>query len=368
VLTGWLTVSVDGHLLTKTTVTNWNSLGLEALEWSPKATSRANCLATEGSHFFDNTTGVAKMYYNMKAGETVNNLHFEAGNIYLNAGIPADALYVTHNNWTINYLNQYMSDGTGIALNGITGFVANYSSSNFNAAVGWYTQGATSATLNDCWGKYTYSEDIFELFGSGTVVCNRCWAHHSNDDGFQVAETATVTLNYCLSYNNGLEMNRASNSGFCVEGVGATMYLYNSTAAYNYGPGISIGTNKASTVINNISYGNGTMLNNDDGSQDLSGASPNIDTCTHSYNIGGTKRSGWTLGIGEKLADPQFISTTDYKLKGNSPARGVGINVSLTSDFRGRTVPQNGKYDIGAYQSQQSLSRIGGRTVSIYSP
>jgi len=67
-------------------------------------------------------------------------------------------------------------------------------------------------------------------------------------------------------------------------------------------------------------------------------------------------------------SDPLFISATDYRLQANSPARGAGTNVSLTTDYLGRTIPANGVYDIGAYQSRESTSFINGMYFHIYGP
>ena len=38
-------------------------------------------------------------------------------------------------------------------------------------------------------------------------------------------------------------------------------------------------------------------------------------------------------------ADPLFISTSDFRLKGTSPAKNAGVDVSLTTDYAGKTVP-----------------------------
>lgn len=50
-------------------------------------------------------------------------------------------------------------------------------------------------------------------------------------------------------------------------------------------------------------------------------------------------------------SDPLFISAgSNFHLASNSPAKDVGTNVSLTSDFDGQTVPYNNTQDIGAYE------------------
>ena len=49
-------------------------------------------------------------------------------------------------------------------------------------------------------------------------------------------------------------------------------------------------------------------------------------------------------------ADPAFVSATDFHLTSASPAKDVGTDVSLTSDYDGINVPQGAGYDIGAYE------------------
>ena len=76
------------------------------------------------------------------------------------------------------------------------------------------------------------------------------------------------------------------------------------------------------------------------------------------YDAIETAYGGTTASI---EADPQFISTTNYHLKGSSPARRSGADLNLTTDFIGRPVhPTNP--EIGAYQySFKPLMRIGGK-------
>jgi hypothetical protein len=51
-------------------------------------------------------------------------------------------------------------------------------------------------------------------------------------------------------------------------------------------------------------------------------------------------------------ADPLFTSTVtpDFSLQSSSPAINAGVDVGLTSDYRGMTVPQGSAPDIGAYE------------------
>jgi hypothetical protein len=68
--------------------------------------------------------------------------------------------------------------------------------------------------------------------------------------------------------------------------------------------------------------------------------------------------------------NPLFRNPTefDYHLQPGSPAINKGTDVGLTSDYRGRKVPQNNIPDIGGYESQKSIVRFGERLWPIYSP
>jgi parallel beta-helix repeat protein len=68
-----------------------------------------------------------------------------------------------------------------------------------------------------------------------------------------------------------------------------------------------------------------------------------------------TQTSG-QLETGEFEATPEELwvdyANEDYHLKAGSPAINAGVNVGLTSDFEGNTVPQGGAVDVGAYERE----------------
>jgi len=57
----------------------------------------------------------------------------------------------------------------------------------------------------------------------------------------------------------------------------------------------------------------------------------------------------YTADIG---GDPSFTSaaTNDFTLASSSPAINAGVDVGLTTDYRGMVVPQGAAPDIGAYE------------------
>jgi hypothetical protein len=67
--------------------------------------------------------------------------------------------------------------------------------------------------------------------------------------------------------------------------------------------------------------------------------------------------AGWKICSGQDsnttIIDPLFVSTNtpDFHLQAGSLAIKAGTNVSLTSDYEGKTVPMGSAPDIGAYES-----------------
>ncbi len=66
--------------------------------------------------------------------------------------------------------------------------------------------------------------------------------------------------------------------------------------------------------------------------------------------------AGWKSATGKDansiISDPLFVNAAgnNFHLMSNSPAINKGVNVGLTRDFDGVTVPQGFAYDIGAYE------------------
>lgn len=48
--------------------------------------------------------------------------------------------------------------------------------------------------------------------------------------------------------------------------------------------------------------------------------------------------------------NPLLVSSLDFHLQSNSPAKDAGLNVGLVTDYAGHSLPQNLLYDIGAYE------------------
>ncbi len=133
-------------------------------------------------------------------------------------------------------------------------------------------------------------------------------------------------VNNTVAFNeNGIFVTGRSDLGGTVSGVVA-----NNIVADNTLSGLFIGTDFQATVSNdhNLVFNNGF--------------------------------DGFVAGPGTVIADPLFVSNTDFHLQATSPAINAGNNVrvppDITTDIEGNPRIQNGQVDIGAYESPFALS------------
>lgn len=74
-----------------------------------------------------------------------------------------------------------------------------------------------------------------------------------------------------------------------------------------------------------------------------------------------------TYDLNSTEANPLFrdAANGDFRLRPGSPAIGAGVDVSLTSDYAGVTVPTLGQIDIGAYQWTGMLGTSAGSFLDV---
>jgi parallel beta-helix repeat protein len=129
-----------------------------------------------------------------------------------------------------------------------------------------------------------------------------------------------------LAYNNLVWGNTI---GIHLDYDSAGARLYNNVVYANRGYGVVVGEGSQGAVIeNNIIYQN---------------LGPDLD-----YSGSGTFQSHNLVGI-----DPKFVSpvTADFRLQLGSLAIDAGITVAqVSTDITGTSRPQNGAFDIGAYE------------------
>jgi parallel beta-helix repeat protein len=135
-----------------------------------------------------------------------------------------------------------------------------------------------------------------------------------------------------LVYNNLIFGN---NGGVLVYGNTTNTQVYNNTIVGNRNDGVALQYYSSAPIIrNNIVDGNGSAITDYGGT-----GTPVID-----HNL---------------TSNPLFVNRTsnDFRLMSTSPARDAGAVVpTVENDFDGVARPQNGAYDVGAFEYPLSIS------------
>ncbi|MDA1055647.1 MAG: right-handed parallel beta-helix repeat-containing protein, partial [Planctomycetota bacterium] len=192
-------------------------------------------------------------------------------------------------------------------------------------------------------GAYVYF-DGFEILGSSdgikvkdnSIGCrvSACVIRNNNGHGVHLDKRTTATIINCLILNN---RNEGVNVG---DDCNAT--VLHCTIAYNGDDGVD-SDDGTSTVQNCI------IAFNDDGGIDSSGSGK----VTHNYNlVYGNKKDfdGTSKHFTEIVADPRFVSSSDFHLQPASPAFDKGTDLGITVDLAGSSRPQGSGYDMGCYE------------------
>lgn len=203
-----------------------------------------------------------------------------------------------------------------------------------------------------------------DTIGTGSIIrYNNCYKN--NYVGIKNEATSNTLIYYNILYNN-------NDSGIDVSRICHNCQVYNNTCYANH-DGITIigdyppqSNNMINNLIkNNISVGNiSRQLFTANGGENIQGGSGNIYTNNcfgiESSNFiewgnGGTKSNyaAWEASYGGPThsiqGDSQLVNPiSDFHLQPSSPCINAGVNVGLTRDFYGNSVPKNGGPDIGA--------------------
>jgi len=259
--------------------------------------------------------------------------------------------------------------GTGVTVSGehnlITGNYAHDLTMIINTpggdddygAVGFWLYGpnnevAYNRCVNCSATSYDYGRDggVFEIYHNG----DNSYVHHNwgeNSNGFFEAggdSTQRTAQNVLFAYNVSY-----NNSSFACLHTGGTFSLIvknfrveNNTVVQTGSGGQLFGcmssfTSDTMSMRNNIFYTSATVFSNGG--------------FTHENNLyyflGGGK-AGYSLGPGEKIADPLFVNAAgkDFKLRTGSPAINAGATLGYAADFDDVPVPQGSAPDIGAFE------------------
>ncbi len=224
---------------------------------------------------------------------------------------------------------------------------------------GYIISGAASVIINN--GEfYNNVEGGVVSASAGQVTINRSYFHHNHNSGMSFSSTGTVQsiVNYALVTYNALTGGTGS-AGIRIWNLDYAPIINNATVAYNY---IGIRNYQSGTTTgpftNVVTYGN-----TDSGIYD-NGSSHGLIT----YSIINDTQKFWGGMTSSHLltSDPKFISSSDFHLQPGSPAINAGVDVGLTSDYRGLSIV--GAPDIGAYESRHRTVRVGNSWIGVYQP
>lgn len=284
-----------------------------------------------------NSTWVSVLLTNCTV--TLNNPIVTDGSghaIYVNGGGP-----VVINNPTIRDIAWNPAYGYGDGINVLNASVTiNGGSSTRCGGDGVSANGTAVVTVNrhiaSEHGDTTYvtSGDGFTAHNTSTLNLNYCIAHSNKKSGVAVVTNSTGTIYNCTFYNN-YDATLADDYGIYITSPEAWIVKNNITANHRYEVWYAPGT--LVTSNNNLFY-------------DSRGGNA-FHWAGTAYNfVNYLATSG--KDANSRNADPVFydLSSHDFRLTPASPGVNNGVDVSLTQDFAGTTVPRGYAPDIGAYE------------------
>ena len=269
----------------------------------------------------------------------------------------------------------------------------------YSSAAGIETDGCNHITIDRCGLSWIGGE---WLFGTGSdlrrlgngysfilnndyIIVSNSTAHECYDAGISPQSWVDNTVQTNMSFYD----NIITNCYYSYETWCATTYTLTNIHYYN-NTSISPGDCWSNTVRQRPDYLNSchvmiwaltgtatnvTILNNIfSGSCNVAmRLDDNVNKLTVDYNLFNTTRVGytnestyyttlaaWQAAMSQDAhsisADPAFISTSDFRLQSGSPAIDAGTNTGLSIDFDGNARPDNGVYDIGAFEFQSPVA------------
>jgi len=174
-----------------------------------------------------------------------------------------------------------------------------------------------------------------------SILVDRCILTTNGNHGFSAEDNASAVVTNTLSTGNkdGFHTHKECN-----------VKIWNCTTAGNKEHGIKAHDGATIEIINTISYDNGK-----DGIKFETKKNKTL-AVTHHHNISfGNEDDNWsgsTPSESDLSIDPLFVSTSDFQLTIDSPARNSGTDASTYTivDLVGKPRPEGGEWDIGCYE------------------
>jgi hypothetical protein len=175
--------------------------------------------------------------------------------------------------------------------------------------------------------------------------------------------TNAIIWSYNLSMNNQIGHFVHGYDGGVGGSIGDKVYNF---IDYGSGDGLRVGYPSDNGTANLAEVRNSLFINNTSNGVVIAGTGSELGTFTNNDVYGApalyTGVDSQTGSNGNISSDPLFVSTVtpDFHLQPSSPAINAGVDVGLTSDFRGKPVPIGSAPDIGAYEFSPGDPGFGG--------
>ena len=266
----------------------------------------------------------------------------------------------------------YAINSSGITFN-------NCESINSGGYAFFNDEGSHDITYNHCTGDNSAYAVYWVEDDAYNITYNYCTAVNGSGDGFGVMNSAhDITYNHCQASYNGDITTTSEGDGFTAHLTNYNIFYYYCVSHHNTAAGFGFGGNSSGIVYNSISYANGGDWTSEGGVTQvrsgfylpLAGVNPTTGASwtlknnisygnypaelyantypTYDYNIyypldnsklvnngNGTYTSWDDYHAAHEEhsinSDPKFISSTNFHLQSDSPARGAGVNVGLSN-------------------------------------
>ena len=309
------------------------------------------------------------------AGSSIGFKPGLSGTILLASGLPALTTSMTITGPGAALLAV---DGSGkyqpFSVNsGVTAALSGLIIQNGNGDYGGGVDNSGTLTLTACALTGNNAGDGGGVLNAGTLTLTACaLTGNKASDGGGIYNAGTLTLTACALTGNRANLVGAGIYNSTSSTVSLTACtLTGNSAQYSGGGVVNAGTltlTDCTLTGNSAYYSGGSIYNNFDGTLTLTDDILYGDSAPTGSEITGTvtashcdiQQAGYAGSSGNLNANPRLSAlgyyggpTKTFALLPGSPCLGAGIAVSgLTADPRGIAIPQNGRYDIGAFESQ----------------